>query len=45
MIVVADHVVAGHVIVVVGDAVVVIRISSPRCIFLFSLYTLQMKDR
>ncbi len=30
MIVVADHVVAGHVIVVAGHAVVVIRLSSPR---------------
>jgi hypothetical protein len=39
VIVVAGHMVAGHVIVVVGDAVVVIRLSSPR-ITLFISYLL-----
>jgi hypothetical protein len=34
VIVVVDHVVAGHVIVVVGHAVVVIRLSSPRIFFI-----------
>ncbi len=39
MIVVGDRVVAGHVIVVVGDAVVVIRLSSPRVfIFIFTVH-------